>query len=122
MNAANHVDFTDRFIEALPDLGLNVLDAHLVGERMPLFFAKCTEFAQICADVGIVDVLVIDEKGQIAVLALPDNVGQVAESEDIRMLIKGSSILQSQTFSCTDLARIRPKPACSIYASMVLSA
>jgi len=102
MNTTDHVDFADRFVETLPDFGLNVLNTHLVGERMPFFFAKCTEFTEIGTDVGVVDMLVINEKSLVAVLSFPDNVGQIAEGEDVGMVIEGLPIFERQAFSIMD--------------------
>ena len=105
MNATDHVDFADRFVETLPDLGLNFLNAHLVGERMPLFFAKGTEFTEIGADVGVVDMLVIDEKSLVAVLSFPDNIGLITEGEDVGMMEEGSPIFDRQAFPITDFCQ-----------------
>ena len=96
MNATDHMDLADRFVESLPDLGLDLLNTHLVGERMPFFFAECTKFTEIRADVGIVNVLIIDKKGLVPVLSFSDNIGQIAEGEDIGVVEKRTPIFKAQ--------------------------
>jgi hypothetical protein len=46
--------------------------------------------------------LVINEKSLVAVLAFPDNVGQIAKGEDVGMVIEGLPIFERQAFPITD--------------------
>jgi len=84
MNAAHHVDLGDGLVKPFPDLVPDIVHAHLIGLGMALFLAKGAELTEIGADVGIVDVLVVNKKGLIAVLALPHQIGQVAKGDQIR--------------------------------------
>ena len=84
MNSADHVDLDDGLIKSLTHLVLDLLNAHLIGQLVFLLPAEGAELTEIGADIGIVDVLVVDEIGVVAVFPFPDHIGQIADGQDVR--------------------------------------
>jgi hypothetical protein len=71
----------------LTDFFLDLINTHLIGQIVIFFSPKSTEFAEIGADIGIIDVLVVNEVGIVAIYPLPDQIGKPAHSEDIGTLV-----------------------------------
>ena len=94
MDTANHVDFADRFIQPLPHLVLDILYTHFIGKRMVSFSTKSTKFTEICANIGIINMLIVDEKSLVTVFAFTNDIGQGPESKNVWMLIQLFSIFQ----------------------------
>jgi hypothetical protein len=65
---------------------------------MLLFLAIGTEFTEIGADVGVVDVLIINKKCLITVLALTNDIGEIADSQNIWAVKKTFAVFQRKTF------------------------
>ena len=97
MQAAHNMDFTDGVGQTLFDFGENLLQTHLVGQRVAGLFPEGAEFAPINADIGIIDMLIDDVIGFIAVPPLPDDVGQIAHAQQIGAAIQGQAILKGKT-------------------------
>jgi len=83
MNAADHMDFSDRLVKSGPNLLLDLRHTHLIGELGALFFAKGAKLAQIGADIGVIDMLIVDEKGAGTIVPLPHDIGEIADGENI---------------------------------------
>src|SRR5262245_10307781 len=77
----------------------DLLIAHHVALRRPEVGAEGTEGAAVDADVGRVEMRVDVVIGEVAVLALADNVGQLAEREEIGMLVKVNTLIEGQSLS-----------------------
>ena len=110
VDAADDVDLADRLVQPLTDLGADLVQAHLVGQRVTLGTAEGAELAQVGADVRVVDVLVVDEVGAVAVLPLADDVGEVAEGEDVRVVVEATAVVQGQAFARPDLVEDVAEP------------
>lgn len=105
VNATHHVDLGDGLVLPRPDLVLDLCNPHLIGQRITFFFAKGAEFTEIGTDIGIINMLVIDKKGLVAVFAFPHDVGKIANSEDIRAGKEMFAIFQRETFFGPDLGK-----------------
>jgi len=75
VNPAHHMHLGDGFSQTLPHLGLDLLHRHLIGLRRLFVLAKGAELTKIGADVRVIDVLIVDEIGAVAVDPLPHQVG-----------------------------------------------
>ena len=80
IDPADHVDFCNRHIEVLTQTAAHRRHVHLIGSRAALLGIKGAEFAALVTDVRIVDVLIADVVGPVAVQAFADDVGHVADS------------------------------------------
>jgi hypothetical protein len=67
MNATDNMNFADRFLDPFPNFGLDVFQTHFIGQGVGGVFAKGAKTAAIGTDVGIIDMLVDDEIGLVAV-------------------------------------------------------
>ncbi len=83
------MNFRYRLCQALLDLTDYFLQTHFISLRMAGFFAESAEFAAIDADIGIIDVLVDNVIGLVAVPLLPDDVRQIPHSQKIVAAIQG---------------------------------
>jgi len=70
---------------------------------MAFFLTKCTKLAQVGADVRVVDVLVVDEKSLVTVFAFANDIGQVANRQDIGAFKKSFAVFQGKSFFGSDL-------------------
>ncbi len=102
MNATDHVNLGYWFIQPLPHLVLDLFDAHLIRQLMAFLLAKGAELTEIGADIGIVDVLIVDKEGLVAVLALADTIGQPADGQQIRAFIQPPTVVLRKPFRCVD--------------------
>ena len=99
VHAAHHMDLVDRLVQPLPHLPPDLVDRHLIGQRVFPFTAKSAELAQIDADIRVVDVLVVDKVHPFAVQPLAHDIGQIAQRQNIRMLVKGFAVCKAQPFA-----------------------
>src|SRR5206468_3538927 len=61
--------------------------------RAALFGVERAEFAELIADVGVVDMLVADVIGSVAVQTLADDIGKIADGREVGRLIEADGVL-----------------------------
>ena len=75
IDPAHHVDLGDRQISIRPESILNLFGRENVSAVGARFDVERAEPAQLVADVGVVDMLVANEVGVVAILSLAHDVG-----------------------------------------------
>src|SRR4030095_15400822 len=81
----------------------NLLVGHHVALGRFQIGAERAEVAAVDADVGRVDVRVYVVIGEVAVLALADMVGELAEIEEIGLIVKKSAVVKGEPLAGFDL-------------------
>ena len=102
--AADDVDLGDGLVGPLLDLAQDLLQGHLIGPRLPGLAAEGAELAPIDADIGVVDMLVVDIEGLAPVQPLPHHLGQGPDPQQIGALKQRQAVFPVQTDS--------PRPPC----------
>ena len=82
-------------IQPFPYLVPAFINAHFLGKRILPLAAKGAELAQIGADVGIIDVLVVDKKGLVAVEPFAHDIGKLAQRQDVGVFVERSAVFQA---------------------------
>ena len=98
MDTTHHVDLVNRLIKTLTHLFFDFVHTHFIGKFGSLVLTKGAEFAQIGADVGIIDVLIVNKIGLAAVFTFSDDIGQVPDSENVGRFKKSFTVIQAQAF------------------------
>ena len=99
MNPSDHMNLGDRLGQSFPHFGTDLVDAQLKGQGGFGATPKGAKLAEITANIGIVDVLVVDEVGLIAVDPPPYQIGEITESEDIVTAIEPQALGNAQPLS-----------------------
>src|SRR4030042_3324210 len=84
-------------------LGEDLPQGHLIGPLLPCLLPEGAEFTAIDADVGIIEVLVVNIKCLAAVEALPHDIRQITHPQEVRTLKKGKAVLRGEPFTLQDL-------------------
>ncbi len=100
MATAHDVDLGDGFVAPGLDPGEDLLQGHLVGPRLSGLAAKGAELAAVDANVGVVEVLVIDVIGPAAVEPLAHHLGQGPHPQQIGALEQGQAVFPVQPDLC----------------------
>src|SRR3954452_17364518 len=96
MQAADDVELGDRFAPALAGAMPDLLERHRVRLGIAHPLAESAQPATRDANVGGVDVAVDVEVGGIAVQALPDDVGEIAERKNVAGAVEGHAVLERE--------------------------
>src|SRR5450631_1992325 len=105
MQAADDVKLGDRF---RPPLGCPLPDFFQrprVGLRIFHALTKRAQFATCDANVGGVYVPIDIEPGDISILAFANNIGQVAQAEQITRTVESYAVIKSEPLAIRNLAR-----------------
>jgi hypothetical protein len=98
MAAADDVNLGDGLMQAVLDPGQDLLQGHLIGPFLSGFSPKRAEFAAIDADVGIIEVLVVNVKGFAAMQPLPDDVRQKAHPQEVFAVKERQAVMRIKPF------------------------
>jgi hypothetical protein len=83
MQSADHVDFGYPKGQRFPDSIDNFIDRVFEGMRITLFRRKSAELAGKDADVGVIDVTIVNVGRVITVFSLAQNVGDHSERVEV---------------------------------------
>ena len=111
VHPTHHVDLADRLIDVLHHPALHVLHRQHVCVRLSSGAVKRAEFATGDADVRVVDVLVNDVVGGVAMSFLTHMVGKGTDGEQIRMPVESEPLGPIQTLPRQHLLGNRPESA-----------
>ena len=111
MQAADNVKFGDCFSPADPGGFPYLLEGHRVGFRILGPLAKRAQPAARHAHIGGIDVAVHVEVGDRPVQPLANEVGYIAERENVRAPVHRNAIVVAQTDAGFDLIQDRLQPA-----------
>ncbi len=92
MQSADHVDFGDAFVDALPHGFDNLGNGQLESMSLPFFCTKRAELAREKADIRVVNVSVVNVGRDVSVFAFADNVCYGAHSVEVWRLVKDGAI------------------------------
>ena len=107
MKPADHMDFRDPQPQGTPDGLDNLGTRHLEGVLLALLRPERAELAGKQADVRVVNVAVVDERGDITVDPLPHHVGKLPDPVEIPAGIEDQCVLIGNSRAGTDLVRYR---------------
>ena len=103
MKSSHHVNFRGTLFPCFTgDFG-NVGNCHLKSMRITFLGAECAELAAQNANIGVVHISVENIGRYIAILPLPDDIGQKTESVQIARSIKTYPLLTGKPFSSLHL-------------------
>ena len=97
------MNFCYRLRQALFNFPENLFQAHLVHLGIPGLFAESAEFAAINTNIRIVDMLINNVIGLVAVAPLPDDIRQIPHSQKIGAAIQGQPLVKGQPLLGQDL-------------------
>jgi hypothetical protein len=83
MQSADHVDLGDPKGQRLLDSADNFVDRIFEGVRITLFRRKSAELAGKDADVGVIDVTIVNVGRVVAVFSLAQNVGDHSKRVEV---------------------------------------
>ena len=93
IDARHHVDLPDRLMTVRIEAGEDIARSQHVAPGVPRLGIEGAEFAELIANVGIVDMEVPDIIGGVTAHALPDVVGQSPHGGKVRGLVEPQAIL-----------------------------
>ena len=102
MQAAHDVHFAAGF-RLLRHVGEDLVEGHRVGAGLAGLRGERAEVAGRGAHVGVVDVGVADEVGDVAVLRLAHVVGEPAETEQVVRSIERDAVLEGEALARENL-------------------
>ena len=109
MQPADHVHFGDAEPSASSTPRDDFIDRLLESVGVALFRGESAELAGENADVGVVDVTIVDVGGVVAVLSLAHRARHDAERIEIIRSIERQSVLLGNPLPAFDFLRDRPK-------------
>ncbi len=104
VDSADHVDLGDIDVSVPGEAFAHGVKGHLVWFWSAFLCVERAEFAELVADIGVVDVLVGDEVGLLAVPSLAHDVCHVADGGEIRRLVEAHAVLEAEARSLVDFA------------------
>jgi hypothetical protein len=93
------MDFSYGFSRPAGELVSHILQAEGICPRIPCVFCVSAENTTVSTDIGVIEVLVMDEKRLSAMTAHPRFVGQKSETIEVRGLVQGHGVLKIKTFT-----------------------
>ena len=75
-----------------------VLESWVIPVISVFWAPKSAEFTEVGTDIGIIDVLVVDEIGIVAVQSLPHDICHVTQGKNIVGLVEFDSVLNAEPF------------------------
>src|SRR5882762_2623649 len=102
MQAANNVEFSGAFANALFGSLIDFFQGVGVGAGRVLIAAKGAEFAVRHADVGGIDVAGDVEIGDVAVFFFTDVIGEPSDCQQIGRAIEVDAIFEGEAFAGED--------------------
>ncbi len=103
VDPGDHMDLADHLIAVFLETGDDIVWRERVAPGVAGRGVEGAEFAQLVADVGVVDVEVADVVGGIAVHALPDDIGQGTHRGQLRRPVEAQAIVIVQALALDDL-------------------
>src|ERR1041385_6237759 len=103
MQPADHVDFGDPKGQRVPDSADNFINRIFERVRIALFRRERTELAGKDADVGVIDVTIVDVRRVVAVFSLAQNAGDHSQRVQVIRAIKRNSIGIGDSLTCFNL-------------------
>ena len=92
MQPADHVHFSDSKGQRVPDRADNFVDRILEGMRVTFFCGESTKLTRKDANVGVIDVTIVDIGREVAVFSLTQNVGDYSQCVQVARAIERERI------------------------------
>src|ERR1051326_8840486 len=109
MQAAYHMDFGDPKRERFPHSANDFINRRLEGVRIALFCGKSAKLARKNADVGVIDVTVMNVSGVVTVFSLAQNVSDHSRRVEVMRAVKRDRIGLSESLGCLNFLGDRPE-------------